>query len=119
MKVKEFKRYLQDKNDEDVVIFSEYSPYSEAFTRQVKVVPRLRSPKRTEFTHTECKFCETLTIKKQERYYCNKAEDIIGKYNSDSSCEEFEHRTKQINYCLNCYSCYAGYPKGCKNIYKK
>ena len=118
MKVREFKRFLQDKNDEDVLIFSEYSPYSEAYTREVRVVPRLRSPRKTEFTHEDCKFCETITLKNQKRVYCNQAEDIISKYDT-CSCEHFEHKNQEIKYCLECTSCYASYYKGCKQVYSK
>ena len=118
MKVKEFKKWLQNKNDEDIVIFSEYSHNSEAYTKEVDVAPRLKRPRKTEFNHETCKFCETLEIKDQQRLYCNKTKDIISKYDTES-CRNFEHKNKNIKYCLECEFCYASYPNGCKSIYKQ
>lgn len=118
MKVKEFKQWLQDKNDEDIIIFSEYSAGSEAFTCEVSVKPRLKRPKRTDFEHKDCKYCEPVEIKGENRLYCNRICDIIDRYD-DESCDCFQHKSKDVDFCLECRFCYAHYPNGCKGIYKK
>lgn len=97
-KVHEVKEFLENQHNEDIVEFGHYcqSRDNPLYFEQFSL--RTRRPKRTEFEHTECRFCESIQLKGNERLYCNREEDIIDKY-SDGSCDEFEHKDyKDLEY---------------------
>lgn len=97
-KVKEVKEFLEDKHDEDIVLFYEFDYDSEGYTSLARI-GRLdvRKPKRTEFEHQECQFCETVTINGSNRCYCSKHDELLKTYNIES-CEDFQHNSYELEY---------------------
>lgn len=97
-KVKELKEFLEDKHDEDIVLFFTFDYGSEGYTSLARI-GRLdvRKPKRTEFDHEECKFCEFVTIKGSDRCYCSRNDELLKRYDV-SSCEDFQHNSYELEY---------------------
>ena len=96
-KIKDIKELIKDKHDEEIVLFKGYCRDTDGDT--IKNINRIvtRNPKRTEFEHKECKFCEKVTIKNTERLYCNRIDDILPRY-EEYSCEYFEHNKYDLEY---------------------
>lgn len=96
-KVKEVKEFLEDKHDEDIVLFYEIN-YGREYPSEATIT-RLstRKPKRTEFEHEECKHCETVTIKDNNRLYCSRNDELLKTYNADS-CDDFQHKHYELEY---------------------
>lgn len=95
-KVKELQEWCKNQHPEDIVKFY-YWDYD--VRRLIDICDlETRKPKRTEFEHCECKHCEPVKIKGNERLYCNKMDDVIDKYSTDS-CDNFEHKEiKDLRY---------------------
>lgn len=111
MKVRDLKKWCENKQDDDVVVFCTYSPSSEAYTNSVNCALRLRRPRKDDFSHKDCRYCEAITIKDDERLYCNYKKDVIDKYRINSSCDCFEHMNEDVKMCLECGygNCYPNY----------
>lgn len=99
-KIKDLKEFCSEHEDYQVVKFLTWSEYSESYTKEVPVDLEVRNPKRNEFTHKECLYCEKMNIKGNERLYCNKKEDFIPKYDNDgSSCDDdFDHQNGIVEF---------------------
>lgn len=97
-KIKDLKEFCNEHEDYKVVRFLTWSDYSEAFTKEVSVDLEVRNPKRNEFTHKECLYCEKMTIKGNERLYCNKKEDFIPKYSESSCDDDFDHQNGIVEF---------------------
>ena len=95
-KVKEIKELLKNKHDEDVVQFLTYNPRSEGYTNSILIGKiDTRKPKRNEFDHEDCKYCEEITIKGNKKLYCCKDDDIL---HDDGSCNRFQHKRYELEY---------------------
>ena len=92
MRVKDIKEWCKDKHPEDIVVFLGYCrQYDQDYHEKGVSKLKTKYPKKTDFKHEECKFCEEIEIKGTKRLWCNKKHDIIHKYNWES-CEGFEHK---------------------------
>lgn len=97
-KVKEIKAFLEDQHDEDIVQFFTFDYDSEGYTSLARIGRiEVRKPKRTEFCHTECKNCESIKIKGDNRHYCNKKDELLKIYDEES-CEDFQHNSYELEY---------------------
>lgn len=89
-KVREVKKKLANRHDDDIVQFIGYCRRSDSYTQKSIRDLEFRFPKRTEFYHKDCRNAEVMMIKGNERLYCNRCNDFIPK-DSNYSCEYFEH----------------------------
>lgn len=96
-KVKDLKELLEDKHNEDVVQFFEFDYGSEGYT-SIANIGRIntRKPKRNEFEHSECKYCEEITVRDVKQLYCCKDKDIV--YRHSGSCDNFQHKKYELEY---------------------
>ena len=94
-KVKELREFLADKHDEDVVEFGHYCQSKDNLLYFERFSVRTRKPKRTEFNHEDCEFCEEITIKNNKKLYCCKKDDIL---HDDESCNNFQHKKYELEY---------------------
>ena len=108
MFVKDLKEWCKDKKDTDKVVFCTYNWDSEAYTTPVDVELKISKPKPTDFKHKECKHYEIINVKGKDYGYCNRLESFI-EIEDWESCEDFEHNTSDVDYCLECRICYAHY----------
>lgn len=97
--VKDLKEWCNFRNggDEDIVRVYTLDEFGDEVFVDEDFLVTTRKPRRTDFTHSECGYCEETCFNGVKRLYCNYWEDIILKRDI-YSCENFEHKEKFINY---------------------
>lgn len=90
-KIKHLKEYcnLKSSKDEDIVRVYTLDEFGDEVFFDDDFLITTRPPKRTDFTHQECRYCEETCFNGVKRLYCNYWEDIILKRDV-YSCEHFK-----------------------------
>ena len=116
MKIKDFKEWCEQQDENEEVIFCKYSNHSERYTKEITSI-QLKTclPKKTSFEHNECKCYEIVNFKEEEREYCNRLKSFIDETVYYHSCEHFNPLNEKIKFCLNCERCVKNYT--CNGLY--
>lgn len=98
-KVKDLKKWcnLRSTKDDDVVRVYTFDEFGDEVFVDDDFLITTRKPRRTDFKHSECSYCEETYFNGVKRLYCNYLEDIILKRDI-YSCKNFEYKDKDLDF---------------------